>query len=131
MLDEGKFLGRGIAFPFRVNPDGRIAQSAGSENIRENIRIILLTEPQERLMLPQFGGGLKRFLFRPNTTATQRLIQEAIVQSLGRWEPRIRVENVTVDPDPDEAQAVQIFIRYRLVATAAEDRLALRVLLSG
>ena len=82
-------------------------------------------------MLPQFGGGLKRFLFQPNTVATQRLIQEAIVQSLGRWESRIRVESVLVDADPDDQRAVLIQIRYQLVATSAEDQLNLRVLLTG
>ena len=131
MSDMGRLFGRGMAFPPRVGTDGRIAQSVGAENIRENIRLILLTEPQERLMLPQFGGGLKRFLFQPSTVATQRLIQDAIVQSLGRWEPRIRVENVVVSADPDDPRAVLIQISYQLVATLNEDQLSLRVLLMG
>lgn len=131
MLDQSTLFARGMAFPPRVGTDGRIAQSVGAENIRENIRVILLTEPQERLMLPQFGGGLKRFLFQPNTLATQRLIQEAIVQSLGRWEPRIRVERVLVDADPEDQRAVLIQIRYQLVATANKDQLNLRLLLTG
>lgn len=131
IVDEGKLFGRGMSFPPRVGTDGRIARSVGAENIRENIRVILLTEAQERLMLPQFGGGLKRFLFQPNTVATQRLIQEAIVQSLGRWEPRMQVESVLVDADPDDQRAVLIQIRYQLVATSAEDQLNLRVLLTS
>ncbi len=131
MADPGKLFGRGMSFPPRVGADGRLAQSAGPENIRESIRIILLTEPQERLMLPHFGGGLRRFLFRPNTVATHRLIQETVVQSLGRWERRIEVEAVLVDADPGDARAARVRIRYRLVATAEEDRLQLRVLLTG
>jgi phage baseplate assembly protein W len=129
--DTGSLFGRGMAFPPRVGADGRLARSAGPENIRECIRVILLTEPQERLMLPQFGGGLRRFLFRPNTVATHRLIQEAVVQSLGRWERRIQVESVLVDADPEDVRAARVRIRYRLVATAEEDRLQLRLLLTG
>jgi len=131
MLDPGKLFGRGMAFPPRVGEDGRMAWSLGADNIRENIRVILLTEPAERLMLPAFGGGLKRFLFQPNTAATQRLIQEAVVQALGRWEPRIRVATVNVDADPDDARAVLVAIHYRLVATGTSEQIRLRVLLSG
>ncbi len=131
MLDPGKLFGRGMAFPPRVGEDGRMAWSVGADNIRESIRVILLTEPEERLLLPAFGGGLKQFLFQPNTTATQRLIQEAVVQALGRWEPRIQLDTVNVDADPDDARAVLVAIHYRLVATSTADQIRLRVLLGG
>lgn len=129
-MDEGKLFGRGISFPPRIGPDGRIAWSAGPENIREAIRVILMTEKQERLMLPDFGGGLQSFLFQPNIVATHRLIQERITQALARWEPRIRVESVTVERDPADDHAAIITIAYKLVATGAGDRLSLNVQLS-
>ena len=37
--------GRGIAFPPRVDARGRLAYSEGVDNVRESIRLILLTEP--------------------------------------------------------------------------------------
>jgi phage baseplate assembly protein W len=104
-MDEGQLFGRGISFPPRIGPEGRIAWSVGAQNIREAIRVILLTETEERLMRPEFGGGLQSFLFEPNTTATHRLIQERITQALGRWEPRIAIESVTVDAHPQDAEA--------------------------
>jgi uncharacterized protein len=57
MSDTGRILGRGISFPPRVGPDGRVAWSEGDVNVREAIRIILLTEQRERLRLPAFGGS--------------------------------------------------------------------------
>ncbi len=62
----------------QLGPDGRWAWSAGSKNVRESVQVILLTEPGERLMLPDFGGKLHSFLFEPNTVATRRLLQEQI-----------------------------------------------------
>ena len=56
-MDAGRLFGRGISFPPRVGPDGRVAWSEGEVNVREAIRIILMTEPRERLRLPEFGGG--------------------------------------------------------------------------
>jgi len=62
-LDVGRLFGRGIAFPPRVSTDGRLAWSQGEANVRESIRITLLTNERERLNLPDFGGGLRLFGF--------------------------------------------------------------------
>src|SRR6266446_5355884 len=104
-MDPGQLFGRGISFPPRVGPDGRVAWSEGEANVREAIKVILLTDRRERLNLPEFGGTLGQFLFEPNTVATRHLIQERIGRELARWEPRITVEAVAVEPDPGDAQA--------------------------
>jgi phage baseplate assembly protein W len=130
-MDEGEVLGRGISFPPRIGNNGRMAWSSGADNIREAIRIILLTERQERLLLPGFGGGLQSFLMEPNTVSTHRLIQECVVQSLRRWEPRIVVDQVIVRADPDDAQGAIVTINYKLVATGSRDQLNLVVRLTG
>ena len=82
-------------------------------------------------MLPEFGGGLRSFLFRPNTAVTHRLIEERVLQALTRWEPRIRVEAVTVVPDPENVQAATVTVAYKLVATQARDQASLTVNLAG
>ena len=130
-VNAGTLFGRGIAFPPRVNSDGRLAWSEGEANVRESIRIILLTDERERLRLPEFGGGLSRYLFEPNTAMTRQLISERIKRALAEWEPRIRVESVIVDPDPDNAEAAIATITYRLVATRALERVSLSVALTG
>jgi len=96
----GRIYGRGMAFPPRLGPDGRFAWSEGPDSVRESIRVILLTELGERVMLPDFGAGLRRYLFEPNTTPVHRLIEEAITSSLERWERRVELQSVDVEPDP-------------------------------
>jgi len=124
-------FGSGISFPMRLGPDGRVAVSGGPDNIREMIRVILLTEPGERLQLPEFGGGAGRFLFEPNTVSTRRQVQERIEESLRRWEPRIALQNVSVDEDPDDPQGAIATIRYQLVANRASEQVSVRVQLSS
>ncbi len=129
-MNAGDIYGRGIAFPPHIGPDGRWAWSEGAQNIREAIQIILLTEAGERLMLATFGGGLRRFLFEPNTATTRRLIQERVSEALRLWEPRIRVGAVRVQPvtdatgQPDDRE-VTITIEYTLVATRAGGQVSL------
>ena len=130
-MDNGQLFGRGIGFPPRVGPDGRVAWSEGEVNVREAIRIILLTEQHERLRLPEFGGSLNRFLFEPNTVTTRHLIQDRIEKGLAQWEPRVQVESVAVDADVDDEQGAIATITYKLVATRARERVSMKVSLGG
>jgi phage baseplate assembly protein W len=130
-MDGGRLFGRGISFPPRVGPDGRVAWSEGEVNVREAIRIILLTEPRERLRLPEFGGGLGPFLFEPNTVTTRQLIQDRITKALAEWEPRIRLESIEVAPDATDPQAAIATITYRLVATQVRERTSVTIALAG
>jgi phage baseplate assembly protein W len=130
-MDAGALFGRGISFPPRVGRDGRIAWSAGEENVREAIRIILMTEEQERLNLPSFGGSLGRYLFEPNTVATRHQIGDRIAKALAAWEPRISLDSVEVVADPGDPQAAIATITYRLVATQVRERVSLSVTLGA
>jgi uncharacterized protein len=130
-MDAGKLYGRGIAFPPHVGADGRIAWSEGETNIRQNIEIILRTEERERLNLPTFGGGLRRFLFEPNTVTTRFQIQDRITRALQQWEPRVIVSAVDVEEDPRDPQSAVATVHYQLVATRATSEVSLRVRLGG
>ncbi|HJU03145.1 MAG TPA: GPW/gp25 family protein [Actinomycetes bacterium] len=115
------WVGRGPRFPLRPGPDGSIAFVGGEDIIRQSIETILDTEPGERVMLPTFGCGLRRYLMEPNTTATRAAMQQDISDALGRWEPRIRPTGVTVSPGEDPA-LVWIEIAYvRLVDLRADN----------
>ncbi len=130
-MDKARIFGKGISFPPRVGSDGRVAWSEGEENIRESIRIILLTELRERLRVPEFGGGLRQFLFEPNTVGTRHMIQDRITKALESWEPRIQTETVSVDADPSDAESAIATITYKLVATQTMERVSLNVKLTG
>lgn len=106
------FLGRGWNFP--VQPDdraGALEYLGGPEKVRQAIEIILDTEAGERIMRPGFGCGLRRYLMKPNTTATRSLIQREVDAALRAWEPRIEVQDVEVTPGDDPA-LVLIEISY-------------------
>ena len=47
-------------------------------------------------MLPEFGAGLREFVFEPNSDATRARIEESVRKALVDWEPRIDLERVEV-----------------------------------
>lgn len=130
-MDQGELFGRGLSFPPRVGADGRVAWSEGPDNVRENIRVLLLTRPGERFFLETYGGGLDRSLFEPNTLSTRQVIKDRIEKTLQQWEQRINVESVDVAVDPQDAQSAIATITYKLVATQARERFEVAVTLGA
>ena len=115
-------LGRGAGLPFTPDAEGRLPVIAGPEKVRQSIFIILDTEPGERLMLPEFGCGLRRFLMHPNNGATRAQIEREITLALGRWEPRIKLSQALVSAG-DEPALVLIEIQYAHVLDGRRDSL--------
>ena len=124
-------MSRGIAFPPRIGPDGRVAWSSGAQNVRESIQIILQTNLQERIMRPNFGGGLEQFLYESNTLATRTQIEERTRRALARWEPRAAVDEVSAETMPDEPSAVELTIAYTVRETGTREQVRLPLDLGG
>ena len=130
-MNESPWFGRGVGFPLRLTQEGRLAWSEGEGNVRESIRLILLTAQGERLRRPDFGAGLERFLFEPNVLGTWRQIEEVIRRQLARFEPRVQVETVRVVGDPNDPEAAIAELSFTLVATAQAGRMSLSIPVQG
>lgn len=122
MTIRKEFLGRGFAFPFHFDPaGGGVALSEYEENIRQNISIILGTQPGERQMLPAFGCRIHELLFAPNNGYAGQMAAQYVEEALRRWEPRIDVQQVEALPDP--SGSIRIQVEYRIVSTGVVERL--------
>ena len=122
-----------LNWPLKPLPDaaGRLAYPELADSVRQSIRVILQTRPGERLMRPEFGAGLARYLHAPNTLATRREIRDLITQSLGRWEPRILLDRVDVEADEQRPDTLNIEIVYRLRRTNQAQRMGITMELEG
>ena len=112
-----EFLGRGWSFPPRADADGRVELVAAGDDVHEAIRLILETEPGERVMRPDFGGGLRGMLFEPISSGTLALIQHQVEQALVAWEPRIDVRSVRAGALDREQGRVDVEIGYSVRST--------------
>jgi phage baseplate assembly protein W len=111
------FLGVGWAFPPRFDAAGHIAESAYEDDVREAIRIILGTNPGERVMRPDFGAGLDRVVFEPMSVRTMTEVEDRVRDALVAWEPRAEVEEVRVRPQGGPTGVLLIDVGYRVRAT--------------
>ena len=68
------------------------------EAVKNSLTSIISTNPGERLLRPEFGLNIKRFLFSPATEHTAEIIGQLILDVIDRWEPRVTIREVTIIP---------------------------------
>jgi phage baseplate assembly protein W len=87
-----------IDYAFVIDNRGRTATTDENNHIRDMIEQVLFTDPGERVNRPDFGCGLKRLLFMPNSQPLSAATQMLVKSSLQKWlENEISVEQVEVD----------------------------------
>ena len=76
-----------IHYPFAIDKGlGTLAEENDySKHVRQMMLQVLFTNPGERINRPDFGCGLRRMIFAPNSDVTANLLQVTIFQSLERW----------------------------------------------
>lgn len=112
-----EFIGRGWAFPLRTDATGGIALVSREREIEEAIRLILGTTPGERPMRPEFGCRIHDYVFGLADGGTATEIAAEVKRALGRWEPRIDVQDVIVSFDSLDQTLLYIDVRYSLRRT--------------
>lgn len=112
-----QFIGRGWAFPLRIDAAGGVAMVGDDHNIQQAMRLILGTAPGERPMRPTFGCRIHEHVFASADATTAGLIAYEVRSALKQWEPRIDVTDVDVGFDDDRPSIVYIDISYRVRST--------------
>lgn len=74
------------------------------EVIKNSITNALLTSPGEKILNPEFGIDLRRFIFEPVDIFTTQEIRADIEENLPNFEPRIELEKVDVEALEDQQQ---------------------------
>lgn len=114
------------AYPFRIDATShQAAQTPYPDHVAQMIRQVLLTDPGERVCLPEFGCGLRRLVFAPNSEALRATTKLLVMQSLSRWlAGQIEVKDVRISGAGEADQGIlQVDIDYILIETQ-EQRLA-------
>ena len=120
---------RSIQYPFAIDRGlGRLAlEPVYAEHVEQMILQVLFTNPGERINRPDFGCGLRRMVFAPNSDVTASLTQVTIFEALDRWlGSLIDVQNVSVKA---MGEVLEVRIAYLLKARQERRYLNLEVTL--
>lgn len=112
----------GITRPFRRDLKGDIANFCGEDVVKANLVQILGTRSQGRRTngelnwRPEFGSQLETSRFRNLGGALEEVVKTQIVDAIARWEPRIRVTDMSITQHQDEGR-LQVDIAYDILAS--------------
>jgi phage baseplate assembly protein W len=99
-LDLQKNIAIGVSLPFN-GPGVFNSTYTTKDQIKSNLVNLLLTSIGERVMNPNFGTELKRFLFEGITDSNLEYIQNSVLNSIAIYIPEITVTNIIVQPNTD------------------------------
>ena len=121
-LSESQYL----KFPFSVTSDGP-KTSSRVDHVREQIEQLLFTSPKERVFRPEFGVGIRRLVFEPNSSALWNITHKQLLSSLAEA-LHGEVESKTLDVQLQQQDSkLIILISYKLAAINRQETQAFTI----
>ena len=117
ILSQNPRVNVGIDFPTAIVPngDGFFKGTKTTEDaIKSNIRLFLLTQRGERLMQPNLGLNLRRFLFEQITENTVVEIENDIVEGFNFWMPFVEIRDIQIDLSRQDANRIGIKLVFKI-----------------
>lgn len=112
------FLGRGWSFPPCFTLGGAdVVIVSDEEDIHQSLSLLFSTRQGERLLQETYGCALDLWAFSDLTYALVNELNSAIHDAVLMNEPRIRLVNVDIAPDPLEAAVLLIRLDYIVLST--------------
>jgi phage baseplate assembly protein W len=97
--------------------------------VKQNFKMLILTVPGERVMIPDFGVGLYQFLFEPVPTAElQEKIRARILDQVEIYLPLVSIKDISFfyddSPSPtSEPNTLQVRVQYYIKTLNQNDTL--------
>jgi hypothetical protein len=123
-LDLQKNIAIGVSLPFN-GPGVFKSTYTTKDQIKSNLINLLLTDKGERVMNPNFGTNLKRFLFEGITNNNIETLKDNILSSILTYIYEITVTNIILVPNTDN-NLVSLTIEYYLNISQTPDQITVQ-----
>jgi len=127
----------GVSVKLPLQPDANDGlfklNKTAVDAVRQNFKMLLLTEEGEKVMDVDFGVGLRKQLFENFTFQTSQNIRERIYQKTSKYLPFIRIINIDLGETSEtvnemiDANELQISIEYEIEPLKLLDKLQLSI----
>ena len=115
-----KLEGISVSLPLAYdNTDGPFKLNKTLKDVvKQNLKNLVLTSPGERVMIPDFGAGVRRLLFEPATPSTYQAVKERVSTQISKFMPFVEIEELVIlTPEEDESlssNSARLVIRYNI-----------------
>jgi hypothetical protein len=113
-----------VALPLTISSiDGFTMIKDIKRLVSQNLKMLLLTVPGERVMEPEFGVGLKRYLFQNFTQATYSEIETKIKKQVTTYMPIVTINRIVFSSSNQDMNQLGISLEYSIPNIGVKDLL--------
>jgi len=115
------------SFPFQIDTQDSdyILINKTNDLVRQNLTNLILTNPGERIMNPQFGVGIKKYLFENKTYSLTNTIKNSINNQTKKYMTFVSIDGIDFYSDEQNPNFLGITISYTVIPTSTSDILRL------
>ena len=121
-LDLQKNIAIGVSLPFNKPFTSTYTTK---DQIKSNLVNLLLTDIGERVMNPNFGCNLKRYLFENINDVNVEKVKNAVLSSVGFYIPEITITSIAVTPNTDY-NLIDVSVNYVLNISQTPDEITVQ-----
>lgn len=106
----------GITLPLQIGSTAFNQSFQTTEQVKTNIKSLLLTKRKERVMQPFLGSGLHELVFDFNDEELSAKIEEVITSTLAKWLPYVSVDTIDIEQTNylKDTNRVNISIKFKI-----------------
>ena len=118
----------GVSLPITRDPSDGFSMLKGfKETIKQNFKMLLLTSPGERVMEPEFGVGMRRFLFENYDDTMPHRIESIIREQVSLYIPVIKIVEIDFDTREMDRNIMGLTIVYDIPSIASSEMLEITI----
>lgn len=106
---------------FTMHPISKdVVLSIDDQAVIRSVRNLILTNHYERPFHPEIGSNVRKMLFEPISPLTANYLQREIEDTIKNYEPRVKLQQVIVQIEPDHnfyTAIISFFINNRTEPT--------------
>ena len=105
----------GVALPItRDTTDGFTMIKSFKKLANQNLKMLILTAPGERVMEPEFGVGIRNYLFEQFNSSTYAKIDDAIRRQVATYMPAIQIIGIEFSGERQDSNQLQMRIKFSI-----------------
>ncbi len=85
----------GLGFPIQSTKRGIFIKQTGIELVKNNLIQLIKTERGERVMLPNYGISLRKFLFEPLDEELFNSLKNEVINSINAYMPEVEIIKIS------------------------------------
>ena len=114
----------GVLLPLsRDSTDGFTSLKSIKTTINQNLKMLILTAPGERIMEPEFGVGIRNYLFENFNNSIYKQIDTNIRKQVEMFMPAIAINEVSFEGSDQDSNLLGVAIFFSIPSIGVKDLL--------